>query len=40
MSLRSGKDIDCEKLKRETNELETVLQALEVGIFADAKGTK
>ena len=40
MSLRSGKDIDCEELKRETHELETMLQALEVGIFADAKGIK
>ena len=38
VSLKSGKDIDCEELKRETNELETMLQAFEVGIFADATG--
>ena len=40
VSLKSGKDIDCEELKRETHELETMLQALEVGTFADAKGFK
>ena len=35
---KAAKDIDCEELKRETQELETMLQALEVGFFADAKG--
>ena len=36
VSLRSGKDIDCEELKLETHELERMLQALDV----DAKGIK
>ena len=40
VSLKRSKDIDCEVLKRETQELETTLQALEDGIFADAKGIK
>ena len=38
--LKSGKDIDCEDLKRKIQELDTMLQAFEVGIFADAKGIK
>ena len=40
VSLKSGKDIDCEELNQKTKELETMLQAFEVGIFADAKGIK
>ena len=35
VALKSGKDIDCEKLSRKTQELETTLQAFEVVIFAD-----
>ena len=38
--MKSGKDIDCEELNRKTQELETMLQAFEVGISADAKGMK
>ena len=40
LSLKTGEDIDCEELKRETHEPETMLQAFEVGIFADAKDIK
>ena len=38
--LKSGKDIDCEDLKRGTQELETMSQPSEVGFFADVKGIK
>ena len=38
--LKSGKDIDYEELKRKIQELDTMLQAFEVGIFADAKSIK
>ena len=40
MPLKSGKDVDCEELKRKTKELETMLQAFELGIFADAKSIR